>query len=276
MKIWSAWLQGRKNAPEHVQKIFYLWEDLNPECDLHVVEQQEADDIISKLGCQQKVMTSQVKTNFVRTYLLAEYGGVWVDSTLLPIKPLRDWLKDDLTAQGFFAFHSSGAPELVLQNWFLFSEKNNPITVGWLECYKDYFMFPRYFPSLTRATYQLKFFDFLKYKVAMKNRDYMYFMDPDRGRSCSIYPYAAHNYNLKYLLDNNSDLSKMWGSVPKLYNTLPSMIGRWASDRETPDKVFIELALEALKISPVHKLNHRDVRFNELIDQGLKLGCISK
>ena len=275
MNIWSAWLQGRNNAPNHVQKIFSLWEELNPECNLHVVEQSEAEDIISKLGCRQKIMTPQVKTNFVRTYLLAEYGGVWVDSTLLPTKPLNKWLKGELIEQGFFAFHSSGAPELVLQNWFLYAEKGHPLVDGWLKYYTEYFRSPRYYPSWKRAVYEFKLLDYFKYKSAINKKDYMFFVDPARGRDCSIYPYAAHNYNFKYLLENNDDLSEMWKLVPKLYSTLPSMIGIWASDKETPEDVFIELALEAFNVSPVHKLNHRDKRFNKMIEEGINLGFVS-
>lgn len=274
MKIWTAWLQGRKNAPLHVQKIFSLWEELNPESSLHVIELKEAEDIINKLGVKQKIMTPQVTTDLIRTYLLAEYGGAWVDSTLLPTKPLSYWLKDDLISKGFFAFSSSGAPELVLQNWFLFSEAKNPIITAWLEYYTDYFMSPRYYPTLKRAIYHLKILDYLKYKFAMKNKDYLFFVDEEKGRNCSIYPYAVHNYNLRHMLNKNENILSIWNEVPRIYSTLPSMIGAWAADGETPDHTFIEIALEALKISPVHKLNHRDHRFNELINQGKKLGYI--
>lgn len=274
MEIWSAWLQGRSNAPKQVQKIFSLWEELNPEHKLNIIELKEAEAIIDKLGIRQKIMTPQVKTNFVRTYLLAEHGGVWVDSTLLPTKPLNYWLKNELTNQGFFAFRSSGAPELVLQNWFLFSEKNNPIINAWLDYYIDYFTNPRYYPTWKRAIYHLKLLDYFKYKKAIKNKDYSFFVDPARGRNCAIYPYAVHNYNFKYLLDTNNEILAKWDKVPKLYNTLPSMIGYWAADPETPEKAFLELAIQALHISPVHKLNHRDSRFIKLIDQGLELGLI--
>ncbi|WP_168926741.1 capsular polysaccharide synthesis protein [Nitrincola schmidtii] len=270
MKIWAAWLQGRNNAPHHVQTIFKLWEDLNPNHSFHVVENIEAEKIIESLGIQQKVMTPQVKTNIVRTYLLSTEGGVWVDSTLLPTKPLDSWLNDELKKQGFFAFNSSGAPELVLQNWFIYAEKDNPLISGWLKYYVDYFQSTRYYPSVKRALYHLKIIDYLKYKIALKNKDYTYFVDKERGRACSFYPYAVHNYNFYYMLKQEKDLYDIWHAVPKLYNLLPCFIGRSGSDKETPDNNFVELALEALKISPVHKLNHRDARFITLIDEAIK------
>jgi hypothetical protein len=267
MNIWSAWLQGRNNAPEHVQKIFSLWEKLNPNYTLNVIEADEADEIINNLGIKQAKISPQVKTNLVRTYLLKVHGGVWVDSTLLPTKPLESWLFPDLFNEGFFAFRSSGAPELVLQNWFLCSEMNNPIIDGWLTTYVDYFQSPRYYPTWKRAIYHRKIIDFIKHKMALIRSDYLYFVEPDRGRKCSFYPYAAHNYNLKYLLNNRSDLAEIWQKVPTRYSTLPSMIGQWSKDTETPTDNFIELALEALPLSPVHKLNHQDKRFNRLIDK---------
>lgn len=269
MKIWSAWLQGRKNAPEHVQKIFSLWEKLNPEFTLEVLEEDQADEIIIKLGIKQTKISPQVKTNLIRTYLLNEHGGIWVDSTLLPTRPIQSWLFPNLFNEGFFAFRSSGAPELVLQNWFICSEKKHPITQGWLNTYVDYFQSPRYFPTWKRAIFHRKLFDFLKYKIAVSKSDYMYFVDPERGRKCSFYPYAAHNYNLNHLLNTRKDLSSIWKRVPIKYNTLPSMIGEWSKDPDTPVEDFIALSLESLQLSPVHKLNHRDTRFNQLIDRAI-------
>ena len=270
MNIWSAWLQGRNNAPEHVQKIFYLWEKFNPDCTLNVIEADEANQIINKLGIKQKIMTPQVKTDLIRTYLLKERGGVWVDSTLLPTLPLRSWLLPQLFNEGFFAFRSSGAPELVLQNWFLCSEKNHPIIEKWLEIFVNYFSSPRYYPTWKRAIYHKKVFDFFKHRMALNRSDYMYFVEPERGRNCSFYPYAIHNYNLKYILNHRRDLSDIWNKVPKRYSTLPSMIGQWSKDHETPTENFIELALEAIPLSPVHKLNHQDKRFNLLIDKAIE------
>ena len=144
MKIWSVWLQGRNKAPKHVQKIFELWEELNPGSEFRVLENHDVNSILSELGANFSRMTPQVKANITRTYLLATYGGAWVDATLFPTKPLESWLTPELRREGFFAFRSTGRPELVLQNWFLYAAENNPLIKSWLSLYCDYFRIERY------------------------------------------------------------------------------------------------------------------------------------
>jgi len=39
----------------------------------------------------------------VRILLLHEFGGIWVDATLLCNRPLDEWLPSTMT-EGFFAF----------------------------------------------------------------------------------------------------------------------------------------------------------------------------
>jgi len=266
MKIWTAWIQGRENAPSHVKKIFDLWEKLNPSHELKVLESEQISEIINQLGINQMVITPQIKTDLVRLHLLKEHGGVWVDATLLPTMSLDKWLTSDLKRSGFFAFTSSGAPELVVQSWFLYAAPDNKLINEWLKLFVDYFRSPRYYATIKRAVYHCRIIDFMKYQKAIKNKDYLFFIDPKRGRDCSIYPYMVICYTLKYILETQSEIKQIWEATPKLYNRVPSMIGDWALDNDTPIETFIDLATDVLHFSPVHKLNHRDSRFGLLID----------
>ncbi|MBI1173632.1 hypothetical protein GC209_19775 [bacterium] len=266
MIIYSAWLQGRKNAPRTVQKIFDLWEQLNPEHSLHIVEQEEADAILAELRVRQTRITPQVTTDLVRMALLVKTGGVWVDATLLPTRPLSDWLTVDLTAAGFFAFRSTGDKNLQLQNWFLYSAADNHLMSGWLDIYADYFRSRRIFPTWKRAIYHLRILDYVMYMLALKRRDTIWFADPVCGRSCLFYPYAVVNYNFSYLIFKKPELAEIWDNVPFRTAWLPSSIGYMAKDPETTDQAFLLSATEALATSPVHKLNSRDPRFERLID----------
>lgn len=274
MNIWSVWLQGRKNAPKHVQSIFDLWESLNPSSTFKVLENEEVDSILSEVGVVNSRMTPQVKANIARTYLLATYGGAWVDSTLLPTKPLEHWLVPDLRRQGFFAFHSTGRPELVLQNWFLYADKGNPLIKAWLEFYCDYFRVKRFPPNSKRIFFSRYALDYVRFNRAERHRDSLFFVDPERGRSCRMYPYAVHNFSLAYLLKTDERLTRLWAGVPTLFHVQPSLIGICSGDAETPDDVFCRLSLGLLPSSPVHKLNHRDARFAALIDQAKFEGLI--
>ncbi len=267
MKIWSAWLQGRSNAPDFVKKIFDLWEELNPNAQFKVIENEEASDILKEMGVNTEFMTFQVKANIVRSYVLAKYGGTWVDSTLLPTMPLNSWLTPDLCRAGFFAFRSTGHPDLVIQNWFLYAEKGNLLVEKWLNHYCDYFKVPRYIFNSKKILLTSDAFDYFKSRLYQKNHDFMYFVDPSRGRSCKSYPYAFHNYTLSYLLKNDEEIRSIWSNVPTLFNSKPSILGHYASDPETHDGAMVDILLDLLDCSPVHKLNHKFAGFSSLIDQ---------
>lgn len=275
MQIWTAWLQGRKNAPSHVRKIFDLWQTLNPQDNLVVLEEAEIQTILRDVGVSDNRLSPQVKTDIARTYLLAHKGGVWVDSTLLPTRPLDSWLNAELKAGGLFAFRSSGHPALVLQNWFLYSEQDNPLMRAWLDFYCDYFRLRRFLAGSRRILLSPHIFDIFRHGWAVKRRDFEFFVDPDRGRSCRMYPYAIHNYCLFYLLRRDPALARIWENVPKRYHAQPSVVGCFAGDTETCDEVFFELALELIAHAPVHKLNHRDKRFASLIDEAVTKGFVS-
>lgn len=274
MKIWSVWLQGRNKAPKQVQKIFELWEQLNPGSEFKVLENDEVNSILGQLGANVSRMTPQVKANITRTYLLATYGGAWVDATLLPTRSLENWLTPELRREGFFAFRSTGRPELVLQNWFIYAEAENALINSWLSLYCDYFLVERFPQNSKRIFLTRHLFDYFRFKNAKNRQDFMYFIDSERGRSCRMYPYALHNYTLAYLLMTNKSLAELWGKVPVKFHIQPSLVGYSAADAETPDDTFLRLALDILPSSPVHKLNHRDERFENLIDQAKSNGLI--
>lgn len=263
--IWAAWLQGRENAPIHVQRILRLWEELNPDYTVNIIDTSDTQKILARFNINQPRITPQVTTDIARSVLLKEQGGVWVDATLLPTAPLSTWLPPLINPAGFFAFRSSGDPNLVLQNWFLASEMGNPLISKWCDFFVEYFQSTRYWPSWKRAAYHAKPLDYIKFRYNINNRNTLWFADPKQGRNCSFYPYAIHNYNLAYLLNNHPELQNIWNQVPSRWACLPQFIGSEAADRETPTKSFIHAMTDILPLSPVHKLNHRDTRFNQLI-----------
>ncbi len=265
MKLWSAWLQGRQNAPRFVRENLDLWERLNPEHTLTVLEQKDTDAILAELGVSQPRITPQVTTDLARSFVLARNGGAWVDSTLLPTVPISSWLTPDLRAQGFFAFRSLGDPNLVLQNWFLYADPGNPVIVAWLETFADYFRTLRRFPTLKRAIWHGAIGDYARYRKAERARDTLWHVDPDRGRGCVFYPYAVHNYTFAHLLRTRHDLRAIWEMVPHKVAQLPEQIGQVRRDPETTEQDFLAALPELLEVSPVHKLNHHDRMFEKVV-----------
>ena len=73
------------------------------------------------------------QANLVRLALLLKYGGVWADATTFCINPLDEWI-DDYSKSGFFVFSKPG-PDRMIANWFIASEKGNPLIA---KLYKRY------------------------------------------------------------------------------------------------------------------------------------------
>ncbi len=56
--------------------------------------------------------------DMLRTAILADGGGVWVDASALCLKPLDHWLPSIFNQSEFFAFHEP-TPDRLISNWFL-------------------------------------------------------------------------------------------------------------------------------------------------------------
>jgi len=61
-------------------------------------------------------------SDLIRLELLIKYGGTWIDATVLMTKYNEDFFQKDL-----FIFQSIGKKHKEFSNWFITSEKNNPI-----------------------------------------------------------------------------------------------------------------------------------------------------
>lgn len=60
--------------------------------------------------------------DLIRLELLIKYGGTWIDATVLMTKYNVDFFRKDL-----FLFQSLGEKPKIFSNWFITSEKGNPI-----------------------------------------------------------------------------------------------------------------------------------------------------
>ncbi len=132
--LFIYWGQGFNYAPEVVKICYETWKkhnsktwkiiELNDENINQYVQLESEIPNISK-----KNMMLCHKADIIRVLLLEKYGGVWVDATTYCIKPLDEWLHQNVRT-GFFAFDKPG-PDRMISNWFLYSEKNGIIISSW-------------------------------------------------------------------------------------------------------------------------------------------------
>ena len=86
-------------------------------------------DLPEFIDLDQQAITAASLSDVLRILLLHEYGGVWVDATLLCNQPLDTWLPS-ACGTGFFAF-AAPAPGRLLASWFLACAPNNRLVAKW-------------------------------------------------------------------------------------------------------------------------------------------------
>lgn len=127
--IWICWFQGWENAPWLVRKCLSSWQQQNPEWDIRTLDRNSVQRYIELPDLGGKTITAASMSDIIRILLLHEYGGVWVDATLLCHQPLDTWLPDAM-CEGFFAFDSPGW-DRPLSSWFIAAEEGHSLIAQW-------------------------------------------------------------------------------------------------------------------------------------------------
>ena len=148
-KIFMYWDQGWDKAPRLVQACLSSWKTHNPEFEVIALD---ASDISSELSIYRNSFYGwrscflakkwkipiQALSDIFRLELLHQYGGLWVDATVLCRQPLKDWLPGYFV-NGFFAFNNP-INDGVVASWFLASLSDNQLMTAWYnsaKCYWD-------------------------------------------------------------------------------------------------------------------------------------------
>ena len=127
--IYVFWDSGIENAPEICRFCVDSWRILNPGWNVISLEKESAQEIVDKSSYPEGFQTAHY-ADILRTRLLNSYGGVWIDATLLCLKPLDAWLPMMFNQTGFFAFSHPGQDRRI-SNWFLAASAGSELISGW-------------------------------------------------------------------------------------------------------------------------------------------------
>ncbi|MEB3266235.1 MAG: capsular polysaccharide synthesis protein [Cyanobacteriota bacterium] len=135
--IWIVWLQGWQQAPTLCHHCLASWRHWNPGWEVRPLDLAAIRGLLALPDLQGKVITAASFTDLVRVQLLHDFGGVWVDATVLCHQPLDGWLQP-LLDQGFFAFQRP-APDRWLASWFLAARgAGHPLLSHWCQAALSY------------------------------------------------------------------------------------------------------------------------------------------
>ncbi len=232
--IYSVWLQGLEAAPDLVCFNFERWAGLNPDYRLRVLDWRDVLELFEGVDLPIRDMPMQTVADVVRVRLLRDNGGVWVDLTVLPVKPLSKWLDDALTEAGFFAFERPG-PDRPISNWFLAATPRNLIFREWWK------QIERFWSKARRL-------------IGGIPADPVASVSPNGASESDQFPYFWSHYLFQYLLESHAEFAETWNRCARMDAALPHRLQALFANTPRPSVADIRSAASA---APMQKLTWR-------------------
>jgi len=133
--FWAYW-HDPDNVPPIVNECFISWRRNYPTYSIIIVNSNTISKYIKRDELPRKfdqIKAHQMRSDFIRLALLRKYGGVWIDASILMMKPIDPiWLdhKYDLAV-----FNQPWLETIkdkpVAENWFISAPKNSKIIELW-------------------------------------------------------------------------------------------------------------------------------------------------
>jgi hypothetical protein len=138
--IWTFW-HDEKKIPNLVKYCIETWKESNPDYKIYLLTKNNYHNFINI----PKYITDHPNMNdyyarfsdMIRIHLLYEYGGVWMDASIICKESLDDWFFKDIQSHGknFFGYYiqqnitDNRFP--VIENWFIASTPKNIFILLW-------------------------------------------------------------------------------------------------------------------------------------------------
>lgn len=144
--VWLLWLQGWSTdiAPPLAVLVAQSYKVHNPGWDVRHVSAANLhlyldDNVLAQTyyNVTSPAFTRQARSDYIRIALLATYGGVWADASMVCFYPLDDWLPTALYAVDFWTYHARDRGRGPA-TWFIVSKKQAYITTTWLKAIVHY------------------------------------------------------------------------------------------------------------------------------------------
>jgi hypothetical protein len=135
-KIWTYWDDPIK-IPKTVELCMASWKKFHPEYEIVLLTKKNYKGYVT---IPEEVRTHhnfndmpQRFADLVRIWVLAEHGGIWIDSTILLKRSVEDWLFPRYAEfSGFYLGGFTKKKEFpVIENWFFACNKGSPFIRKW-------------------------------------------------------------------------------------------------------------------------------------------------
>ena len=133
--IWTFW--DSDTPPPFVQKSIESWRKFSPDFTINVVTPKTLPDYLPDVDFSSKKNDFIQRTaDFVRVHLIAKYGGIWSDASVIATRS-HNWLIHEQQSRGFefFSYHRKDNQTLddypTIENWFFASVPNGNFVSKW-------------------------------------------------------------------------------------------------------------------------------------------------
>ncbi len=196
-RIWQYWEQGLENAPEIVQACLDSVVKYNPDIERVIIspknvrEYVNIPEFIYKLKEKGIIKLAQF-SDILRTYLLVEHGGCWIDATVLLTAPLPQYITNaDLFV--FKADEKTDLDGLNMASYFISAKPNNKILCQCQSFFEKYWkennFLVNYFSFLHAFTMIV-----LKNKDLWENVPFFSFIPVQQMQSELVKPYSKERF----------------------------------------------------------------------------------
>lgn len=128
--IWTYW--DSDELPEFVSKCIDKWRRLHPDWSIVVLNPKNLKDYLPETDIFKLKFadTKPRQSDFVRLHILAKYGGVWADASVVPTQSW-DWVIDEQKNKGadFIGYYRKGVTTKseypVIESWFFACPKGS-------------------------------------------------------------------------------------------------------------------------------------------------------
>lgn len=140
-KIWVCWLQGEENAPLLVKKCIASIRRYANNREVIVITNDNLaqyitfPDFIIKNKAKGRITNTHF-SDIIRIYLLAQYGGTWIDATVYLTGPLPAFAQN--TPLFCYKTSSSGTEPIKMSSWFISAQPNHEIIVRTQQLITEY------------------------------------------------------------------------------------------------------------------------------------------
>ena len=133
--IWTFW--DSDTPPLFVQKSIDSWRKFSPDFTINLVTPKTLPDYLPEVDFSKKKNDFIQRTaDFVRVHLIAKYGGIWSDASVVATRS-HNWIIHEQQSKGFefFSYHRKDNQTLgdypTIENWFFASVPNGNFVTKW-------------------------------------------------------------------------------------------------------------------------------------------------